>query len=105
MLIYLSLILGLLNRYLHKGKFMEAFKLREMWNLLTLFDIKSFIKVICAVIPSQLFAISVVIGFSDGFDLIELLKSISTFFLAPFFYIAAKRFVGLNVRELISDTK
>ena len=57
-----------------------------------------------AVIISQAFAISVVVGFSNGFDLIELLKSLSTFFLAPFFYIAAKRFVGLNVRELLKNT-
>ncbi|WP_298501208.1 DUF4013 domain-containing protein [uncultured Methanobrevibacter sp.] len=103
-LTYLCLIAGLLNRYLHKGKFIEAFNLREIWALVTLFDIRSFLRVIGAVILSQAFAISVVVGFSDGFDLIELLKSLSTFFLAPFFYIAAKRFVGLNVRELLKNT-
>lgn len=103
-LTYLCFIIGLLNRYLHKGKFIEAFNLREIINLAQLFDIKSFIRVISAVIISQVFAITVVVGFSDGFDLIELVKSISTFFLAPFFYIAAKRFVGLNVRELLNNT-
>ena len=103
-LTYLCFIIGLLNRYLHKGKFIEAFSLREIINLAQLFDIKSFIRVISAVIISQVFAITVVVGFSNGFDLIELVKSISTFFLAPFFYIAAKRFVGLNVRELLNNT-
>ena len=103
-LTYLCFIAGSLNRYLHKGKFTEAFNLREIWNLACLFDIKSFIRVVSAVIISQIFAITVIVGFSDGFDLIELVKSLSTFFLAPFFYIAAKRFVGLNVRELLNNT-
>ena len=103
-LTYLCFITGSLNRYLHKGKFTEAFNLREIWNLACLFDIKSFIRVVSAVIISQIFAITVIVGFSDGFDLIELVKSLSTFFLAPFFYIAAKRFVGLNVSELLNNT-
>ena len=104
LLTYLCLITGSLNRYLHNGKILEAFNLREIWNLIFIFDFKSFVKVILAVALSQVFAITVVIGFSDGFDLIELLKSLSTFFLAPFFYIASKRFVGLNVRELLDNT-
>jgi hypothetical protein len=103
-LTYLCLIAGLLNRYLHRGKFIEAFNLREIKDLLRLFDIKSFIRVIVAVIVSQVFAISVVIEFNPGFSMTELLMSISTFFLAPFFYIAAKRLVGLNVRELLKNT-
>ena len=73
-------------------------------SLISLFDIKSFIRVVTAVIISQIFAISVVIGFTNGFSLIELLMSLSTFFLAPFFYIATKRLVGLNVRELLKNT-
>ena len=103
-LIYLCLIAGLLNRYLHRGKFIEAFNLVEIINLLRLFDIKSFIRVIVAVIISQVFAISVVIEFGPGFSMTEMLMSLSTFFLAPFFYIAAKRLVGLNVRELLKNT-
>ena len=103
-LIYICLIAGLLNRYLHRGKFIEAFNLIEIINLLRLFDIKSFIRVIVAVIISQVFAISVVIEFGPGFSITEMLMSLSTFFLAPFFYIAAKRLVGLNVRELLKNT-
>ena len=103
-LIYLCLIAGLLNRYLHRGKFIEAFNLIEIINLLHLFDIKSFIRVIVAVIISQVFAISVVIEFGPGYSLIEMLMSLSTFFSAPFLYIAAKRLVGLNVRELLKNT-
>ena len=103
-LTYLCLITGLLNRYLHRGKFTEAFNIIEIIDLVQLFDIKSFIKVIIAVIISQVFAISVVIEFTPGFSLTELLMSLSTFFLAPFFYIAAKRLVGLNVRELLKNS-
>lgn len=103
-LTYLCLITGLLNRYLHKGQFLKAFNLLEIINLMSLFDIRSFIRVITAVIISQAFAISVVIGFTNGFSLIELLMSLSTFFLSPFLYIATKRFVGLNVRELLKNT-
>ncbi len=103
-LIYICLIAGLLNRYLHKGQFLKAFNLFEIIDLLQLFDIKSFIRVVGAVIISQAFAVSVVILFDPGFSLTELLFSLSTFFLAPFLYIATKRFVGLNVRELLKNT-
>lgn len=103
-LIYLCLISGLLNRYLHKGKFTEAFNLIEIIQLVSLFDLKSFIRVIATVIVSQAFEISVVIGFSDGFSITELLMSLSTFFLSPFLYIATKRLVGLNVRELLKNS-
>ncbi len=103
-LIYICLIAGLLNRYLHKGQFLKAFNLFEIIGLLKLFDIKSFIRVVSAVIISQAFAVSVVILFDPGFSLTELLFSISTFFLSPFLYIATKRFVGLNVRELLKNT-
>ena len=72
-LLYLCLIGGLLNRYLHKGKFMEAFHLREIINLIKIFDTKSFIKVIIAVMISQAFAASVVIPFSNGLSLIEII--------------------------------
>ena len=100
-LLYLCLIGGLLNRYLHKGKFMEAFHLREIINLIKIFDTKSFIKVIIAVMISQAFAASVVIPFSNGLSLIEIIYSIATFFLAPFLYVATKRLIALNVYDLL----
>ena len=100
-LLYLCLIGGLFNRYLHKGKFMEAFHLREIINLIKIFDTKSFIKVIIAVMISQAFAASVVIPFSNGLSLIEIIYSIATFFLAPFLYVATKRLIALNVYDLL----
>lgn len=100
-LLYLCLIGGLLNRYIHRGKFSEAFHISEILDLMSLFDVKSFIKVLLAVLISQTFALSVFVGFSDGFSMIELIYSISTFFLAPFLYIATKRLVGMNVRKLL----
>lgn len=100
-LVYLCLIGGLLNRYLHRGKFTEAFHLAEIIKLLSLFDIESFIRVMTAVIIAQTFTVTVVIGFTDGFSLFELLFSIASFFLAPFLYIANKRLVGLNIRRLL----
>lgn len=99
--VYLLLIGGLLNRYLHRGKFIEAFRLREIIKLLSLFDMESFIRVMVAVIISQTFTVYVIIGFSDGFSMIELVFSIASFFLAPFLYIANKRLVGLNIRRLL----
>lgn len=100
-MLYICMIAGLLNRYLHKGQFLKAFNLPEIIRLISCFDIRTFIRVISAVVISQMFAIMVIVGFTDGFNLTELLFSLSTFFLAPFLYIAAKRFVGLNVRELL----
>ena len=102
--LYICMIAGLLNRYLHRGQFLKAFNLREILELLSLFDIRSFIRVITAVIISQLFAVAVIIPFADGLSMTALLFSISTFFLAPFLYIAAKRFVGLNVGELLEKS-
>lgn len=104
-IVYLFLIGGLLNRYLYRGKFMEAFHFREILNLLSLFDLRSFLRVIAAVIVSQTFAVTVVVGFSDGFSMFELLYSIASFFLAPYLYIACKRLVGLNVRELLEKNE
>ena len=100
-LVYLFMIGGLLNRYLHRGKFKEAFNLVEIIRLLSLFDLESFIRVITAVIISQAFALTVIIPFTDGFSMVELVFSIASFFLAPFLYIANKRLVGLNIRRLL----
>ena len=100
-LIYLCLIAGLLNRYLHKGKFIEAFHLHEIIELIKIFDTRSFIKVVFAVMISQAFAASIVIPFSQGFGLFEVIYSIAAFFLAPFLYVATKRLVALNVYDLL----
>ena len=100
-LIYLFFIVGLLNRYLHKGKFIEAFHLFEIIVLIKLFDTKSFIKVIVSVMISQAFSASVVIPFTKGFSLIDIIYSIATFFLAPFLYVATKRLIALNVYDLL----
>ena len=100
-LIYLCLIAGLLNRYLHKGKFIEAFHLREIINLIKIFDTRSFIKVIVAVLISQAFSASIVIPFSQGITLLDIIYSIATFFLAPFLYVATKRLIALNVYDLL----
>ena len=100
-LIYLCLIAGLLNRYLHKGKFIEAFHLREIFNLLKIFDTRSFIKVVVAVLISQAFAASIVLPFSQGLSLLDIIYSIATFFLSPFLYVASKRFIALNVYDLL----
>ena len=103
-LIYLCLIAGLLNRYLHRGKFIEAFHLREIISLMKIFDTKSFIKVIFAVMISQAFSASIVIPFSHGLSLAGIIYSIATFFLAPFLYVATKRLVALNVYDLLEKT-
>ena len=100
-LLYLCLIAGLLNRYLHKGKFIEAFHLREIIELIKIFDTRSFLKVIIAVMISQAFSASIVIPFSQGITLLDIIYSIATFFLAPFLYIATKRLVALNVYDLL----
>ena len=103
-LLYLCFIGGLLNRYLHKGKFMEAFHIFEIIKLLSLFDTKSLIKVVIAVIISQIFAASALIGFYEGLNLIEIIYSIACLFLTPFLYIATKRLIALNVYDLL-ETK
>ena len=100
-LIYLCLIAGLLNRYLHKGKFIEAFHLPEILNLIKIFDTRSFIKVLIAVMISQAFSASVIIPFSQGLTLVDIIYSVATFFLAPFLYVATKRLVALNVYDLL----
>lgn len=100
-LVYLCLIAGLLNRYLHKGKFIEAFHIREILQLIKIFDTRSFIKVLVAVLISQAFSASIVIPFSQGLSLLDIIYSIMTFFLAPFLYVATKRLIALNVYDLL----
>ena len=104
-LAYLCLIAGLLNRYLHKGKFIEAFNIPKIINLMKLFDPKSFIKVIVAIMISQTFAVSIVIEFNQGIAIFEIIYSIATFFLTPFLYVATKRFIALNVYDLLENKK
>lgn len=46
-------------------EFKKAFDFVEIVKLISLFDLKSFIMVICEVIISQTFSITVVIGFNE----------------------------------------
>ena len=101
-MIYLTLIGGLFNRYLNGGVFLKAFDVPEIVRLLRSFDNRTFIRVIVAVIISQLFVVAVFVNFEQGFSLLELLLTISTFFLSPFLYIATKRLTGLQVRNLLN---
>ena len=105
LLLYLCLIGGLLNRYLYHGEFKKAFDLLEIIKLISIFDLKSFIMVIVAVIISQTFTISVVIGFNTGFSFIEFIHFLSTYFLSPFLYITIKRLVGLTIYNLLKESK
>ena len=100
-LIWLVLIGGLINRYLNKGKFTKAFDIVEIVKLLKSLIGHNFIRLIVAVIIAQVFALSVFIGLQDGLSVLEIVHSILTFFLAPFLFIATKRLVGLNIRELV----
>lgn len=102
--VYLTMIAGLMNRYLNRGKYLKAFDIHEIIKLMSLFDVKSFLKVILAVIISQTFMILVIVGFSDGFTLADFIYSIAAFFLAPFTYFATKRLVGLNVYDLLNKS-
>lgn len=102
LMIYLTLIGGLFNRYLNGGVFLKAFDVPEIVRLLKSFDDKTFIRVIVAVIISQTFIVSVFVNFDQGFSLVELLFTISTFFLSPFLYIVTKRLTGLQVRNLLN---
>jgi hypothetical protein len=43
----------------------------------------------------------IVIAFGRGFFLVEMTFSISTFFLAPFLFLATKSLVGLNMYLLL----
>ena len=101
--VYMFLIGGLLNRYLNGGKILKAFNLVEIAKLVLIFDKLTFCRVAFAVIIAQVFTISCFVDFDRGFTLIELLYSILTFFLAPFLFFATKRFVGLNIRELLKN--
>lgn len=73
----------------------------EIYKLIRIFDTKSFLKVLTAVIISQTFALTVIIGFYGELNAVKVTISVSSFFLAPFLYIAAKRFIGLNVRQML----
>ena len=100
---YLFLIGALINRYLNNGLFRKAFHLREIRQLLLRFNKWSFLRVIIVVFITQFFAISVFVDIDKGFTFAELTVSILTFFFAPFFFVAAKRLTGLQLRRLLED--
>lgn len=50
---------------------------------------------------SQLFALSVFVNFDKNLSVFEIFYSILTFFLAPYLFIATKRLIGLNIKELL----
>ena len=104
-LIYLFLIIGLLNIYLHGGEFFKAFNLVEIHNLILSFEFKSLIKFIIVILISQIFSITIIIVPFEEVSASEFIYSIATLFLSPFLYIANKRLVGLNVRELLKNRK
>lgn len=101
---YLCLMGSMFNRYLNNGKILKAFDLVEIYKLIRIFDTKSFLKVLTAVIISQTFALTVIIGFYGELNAVKVTISVSSFFLAPFLYIAAKRFIGLNVRQMLEKS-
>lgn len=101
LLTYLMLIGGLFNRYLNNGKFLKAFDLVEIIKLLLSFDTRNFIRVLIAVVISQTFTVSVFIKIIPEIPSLELLLTFAFFFLAPFLYMANKRLVGLQVRNLL----
>lgn len=103
--VYLCLIGGLINRYLYHGEILKAFDFPEIIGVLRSFDLRSFVKVIIAIIISQTSVVLVLIGFNNGFSLFEMAYSLSTFFIGPFLFFATKRFVGLNLYDLLKDVE
>ena len=103
--VYLILIGGLLNRYLHRGKILKAFDIPQIVKLISIFDVRSFIMVLVAVIIAQASAVLVLAGFSDEFSLLELIYSVFAFFLMPFVFLSTKRLVGLTVYVLLDNMK
>ena len=100
---YILMIGGLFNRYLNWGTVIKAFDIPEIIRLMRVFDLASFIKVLIAVIIAKVFVILIVISFGEGMFPIEMIFSLSTFFLAPFLFLATKRLVGLNVYVLLEN--
>ena len=86
---------------MNERKFRKAFPLVEIINLMMQFGVKTFIKVVIAVIITQTFAVLIIIDFGEGFTPTKLIYSIATFFLAYFFYIATKRLIALNMYDLL----
>jgi hypothetical protein len=103
-IVYLTMVGGLINRYLYRGKISKAFYVPEIYMLLRSFDGKTFVKFIAAVIIAQVFTLSVFLDFHKEFIIVDILISISTFFLAPFLFMATKRLVGLQVRKILEKS-
>lgn len=99
--VHLMMIGGLLNRYLHRGKFTKAFNISQIIALISMFDLKFIVKIFAPSIVSQLFIVSIIISFDRGFSFFELSYSIAAFFMAPVFFLAAKRLVGFEMRNFL----
>lgn len=95
------LCLGIINRFIHNGKFIKAFNLKEMLLLFKQFKIKQLISVIISILISQTFVISCIVDIHPGITVIDIILAILTFFLAPLTLISTKRLIGLTFREFV----
>ena len=102
-LVYICLIGGLFNRYLNKRQFIKAFYINEIIELIRIFDKRSFFRVLIAVVIGQVFTVSVLLPYHKGHILVMIFLAVLAFFLSPFLYLATKRLIGLNVRNLLKE--
>lgn len=100
--IYIILILGLINRYHYNGSFFKAFDYMEIFNLLKRIKVKNLLFVLICAMLAQSFTIQCFIDLENGFNALELVYTILTFFLAPWMLITTKRLIALNVRDLLN---
>lgn len=105
LIVYILLILGLINRYNYNGSFIKAFDFKEIFKLFRKIKIKNLVFVMICAGLSQITAIQCFIDLNMGFSIIEAAHTIITFFLAPWILLTTKRFIALNVGDLLKSMK
>ena len=104
-IVYLTLISAILNRYENNGKFLKAFDYNEIFGLLKDYGAKYVLTIfICAVIAQTVTVTCFVDINPNTSNVLEIGISIQTFFLAPITAISTKRLVSLNLRR-VNDEK
>ena len=93
--------LGIINRFLHNGKFSKAFNLKEMLMLYKKFKIKELVYVIISMLIGQAFVVSCLVDINPGFRIIDAILMVLTFFLAPLSLISTKRLIGLTFKRYV----
>lgn len=103
-LVYSMMVLGLMNRFLNHGSFLQTFNIRGMYAIFKNIKLKNFILVLICVFFAQFSVAQCIFPFKSDSFILNMLLIVFPFFISPAILIFTKRFVALHIRQLFEDS-